>query len=210
MRNYGPPAPGLAELRAIFAPLVGVPVDQLVARDNASLSLMHQCVAMSFFHALPGGRDAWAGMPVKFLAPSPGYDRHFAVAVELGVELVTVPMTDAGPDMDVIEESVRDDDSIKGIWCVPKYSNPTGVTYSAETVRRLAAMETAAEDFRIYWDNAYAVHHLTDDHAELADILEACAAAGNPDRAFVFASTSKVTFAGGGVSFFGSSPANVE
>ncbi len=210
VRNYGPPAPGLTELREIFAPLVGVPVDQLVARDNASLSLMHQCVAMSFFHALPGGRDAWGGKPVKFLAPAPGYDRHFAVSVELGVELITVQMTDDGPDIDAVEELVRSDDSIKGMWCVPKYSNPTGATYSDETVRRLAAMETAADDFRIYWDNAYAVHHLTDDHGELADILEACAAAGNPDRAFVFASTSKVTFAGGGVSFFGSSPANVE
>lgn len=209
VRNYGPPAAGLVELREMFAPLLGVPVDQLVARDNASLSLMHQCMSMSFFHALPGGSASWAGQQVKFLAPSPGYDRHFAVASELGVELITVPMTADGPDMDVVESLVRDDPSVKGIWCVPKYSNPTGVTYSDEVVRRLAAMPTAADDFRLYWDNAYAIHHLTGDHAELLDILTACAEAGHADRPFVFGSTSKVTFAGGGVSFFGSSPANV-
>ncbi len=209
VRNYGPPAAGLVELREIFAPLLDIPVDQLVARDNSSLSLMHQCLAMSFFHALPGAAGAWAGQPVKFLAPVPGYDRHFAVADELGVELVPVPLTAEGPDLAVVERRVRADAGIKGMWCVPKYSNPTGVTYSDEVVRRLAAMATAAEDFRLYWDNAYAVHHLTDDHDELLDILGACADAGHPDRAFVFASTSKVTFAGGGVSFFGSSPANV-
>ncbi|WP_432560242.1 aminotransferase class I/II-fold pyridoxal phosphate-dependent enzyme [Granulicoccus sp. GXG6511] len=210
VRNYGPPAPGLVELREIFAPLLGVPVDQLVARDNASLSLMHQCMAMSFFHALPGGAASWAGEQVKFLAPAPGYDRHFSVAAELGVELVTVPMTTEGPDMDVVEELVRADAGIKGIWCVPKYSNPTGATYSDEVVRRLAAMPSAADDFRLYWDNAYAIHHLGDERDELLDILTACAEAGHPDRPFVFGSTSKVTFAGGGVSFFGSSPANVE
>lgn len=210
VRNYGPPAMGLTEVREIFAPLLGVPVEQLVARDNASLSLMHQCVAMSFFHPLPGGSDAWAGKTVKFVAPSPGYDRHFAVSAELGVELITVPMTSDGPDMDRVEELVGEDVTVKGIWCVPKYSNPTGAVYSDEVVRRLATMQTAAEDFRIYWDNAYAVHHLTDDHAEVRDILAECDRAGHPDRPFVFGSTSKITFAGGGVSFFGSSPANVQ
>ena len=209
VRNYGPPAAGVTELRELFAPLLGVPSEQLVARDNSSLALMHQCMTMSHFHALPGGAAPWQGSAVKFLAPSPGYDRHFAVSEELGVELITVPMTSDGPDMDRVEELVRTDPSIKGIWCVPLYSNPTGAIYSTRTVRRLAAMDTAAGDFRIYWDNAYAIHHLSDDHPDLPDILTACAAAGHPERPFLFASTSKVTIAGGGVSFFASAPANV-
>ncbi|GMA38832.1 aminotransferase class I/II-fold pyridoxal phosphate-dependent enzyme [Mobilicoccus caccae] len=208
-RNYGGAPQGLKALREMFAPLVDVPADQLVVRDNSSLSLMHFCVASSFFHPLPGGEKPWAGEKVTFLAPSPGYDRHFAVCDELGVDLKTVAMTADGPDMDEVEVLVAADSSIKGIWCVPKYSNPTGVTYSDEVVRRLAAMTTAAPDFRIYWDNAYAIHHLTGEHDELASIVDACAEAGHPDRVFVFASTSKVTFAGGGVSFFGGSPANV-
>lgn len=208
VRNYGPPAAGLPELRAIFAPLLGIPADRLVARDNASLSLMYQCLAWSFFHAPPGG-DAWAGQPVKFVCPAPGYDRHFAVTAELGIDMITVDMTDTGPDLDQVEALVAGDPAIKGMWCVPKYSNPTGVTYSEETVRRLAAMTAAAPDFRLYWDNAYAIHHLTSDPEDLLDLLTECDRAGNPDRAFVFSSTSKVTFAGGGVSFFGSSPANV-
>lgn len=208
LRNYAGAPKGLLAVREIFAPLVDVPVDQLVARDNSSLALMHQCVATSFFHA-PGGGPGWAGQRVSFLAPSPGYDRHFAVCAELGVNLIEVPMTDQGPDLDVVEKLVADDASIKGIWCVPKYSNPTGVTYSDETVRRLASMTTAADDFRIYWDNAYAIHHLRSTHDELASILSACEEAGNPDRVFVFASTSKVSFPGAGVAFFGSSPANV-
>ncbi len=209
LRNYGGAPKGLQQLREIFAPLVDVPVDQLVARDNSSLSLMHFCLASSFFHAPPGGGQPWSGGTIRFLAPSPGYDRHFAVCADLGVELVPVPMTDAGPDLDVVESLVRDDASIKGMWCVPKYSNPTGITYSDETVRRLAAMPTAAGDFRIYWDNAYAVHDLADEGDRLASVLDACTQAGHPDRVFVFASTSKVTLAGGGVSFFGASPANV-
>ncbi|WP_029211386.1 aminotransferase class I/II-fold pyridoxal phosphate-dependent enzyme [Arsenicicoccus bolidensis] len=210
LRNYSP-TQGLTELREIFAPLLDVRPDQLVVRDNSSLSLMHQCVASSFFHAPPGAPEGtgWAGRTVRFLAPVPGYDRHFTVCSELGVELVTVPMTPEGPDMDLVEELAGKDASIKGIWCVPKYSNPTGVTYSSETVQRLAAMQTAAPDFRVYWDNAYAIHHLRSTEAQLDPILEACEQAGNPDRAFVFGSTSKVTFAGGGVSFFASSPANV-
>lgn len=209
LRNYGGAAKGLAGLREIFGPLLGVPADQLVVRDNSSLSLMHQCVQSSFFHS-PAGGPGWAGQTVKFLAPVPGYDRHFTVASHLGVELVPVPMTAGGPDMDVVEALVADDAQVKGMWCVPKYSNPTGLTYSDEVVRRLAAMPTAADDFRIYWDNAYAIHHLRSQHDELADILDECAKAGNPDRAFVFGSTSKVTFAGAGISFFGSSPKNVE
>ncbi|MDO5629732.1 MAG: aminotransferase class I/II-fold pyridoxal phosphate-dependent enzyme [Mobilicoccus sp.] len=212
LRNYGGAPQGVKALREMFAPLVDVPADQLVARDNSSLALMHFCVASSFFQTLPGGDAPWAGQQVTFLAPSPGYDRHFAVCDELGVGLTTVAMTDEGPDMDEVEALVANDAGIKGIWCVPKYSNPTGVTFSEEVVRRLAAMPTAASDFRIYWDNAYAIHHLGtrgDEQDTLPDLLAACAQAGNPDRAFVFASTSKVTFAGGGVSFFGGSPDNV-
>ncbi len=209
VRNYGGTVLGLRALREIFAPLVDVPVDQLVARDNSSLALMHQCVATSFFDAPPGG-TRWMGESVAFLAPSPGYDRHFAVCRDLGVELIDVPMTDEGPDMAAVRTLVRDDPRIKGIWCVPKYANPTGITYSPRVVQELASMPVAAADFRIYWDNAYAVHHVRDRHDELDSVLEACAAAGNPDRAFVFASSSKVSMAGAGVSFFGSSPANVE
>ncbi len=209
LRNYGGAPKGLLALRQIFSGLLDVPVDQLLVRDNASLALMHQCVSSSFFHALPGGTERWAGQEVTFLAPSPGYDRHFGVCQDLGVRLVTVPMTDEGPDMDVVEKLVAEDETVKGMWCVPKYSNPTGVTYSSEVVRRLAAMPTAAPDFRIYWDNAYVLHHLGPEGDQLDSILDACVAAGNPDRVFLFASTSKVTFAGSGVSFFGSSPANV-
>ncbi|GAB48369.1 aminotransferase class I/II-fold pyridoxal phosphate-dependent enzyme [Mobilicoccus pelagius] len=209
LRNYGGAAKGVLALREMFSPLVDVPADQLVARDNSSLSLMHFCVASSFFRALPGGEKPWAGEEVVFLAPAPGYDRHFSVCEELGVQLRTVAMTPEGPDMDEVERLVAEDARIKGIWCVPKYSNPTGITFSDEVVRRLAEMPTAAPDFRIYWDNAYAIHHVRAQHDRLASILDACAKAGNEDRAFVFASTSKVTFAGGGVSFFGSSQANV-
>ena len=209
LRNYGGAPKGLQELRELFAPLLDAPVDQVVVRDNASLALMRLCVASSFFHTLPGGIAPWRPGEVTFLAPSPGYDRHFGVCDELGVALRPVAMTETGPDMDEVEELVAGDASIKGIWCVPKYSNPTGVTYSDETVRRLAAMPTAAGDFRIYWDNAYAVHHLTADHDELLPILAECEAAGHRDRAFLFASTSKITMAGSGVSFFASSPANV-
>lgn len=209
LRNYGGAPKGLRELREIFAPLLDVPVDQLVARDNSSLSLMHFCLASSFFHAPPGGTQRWAGRPVRFLAPSPGYDRHFAVCTDLGIELIPVPMNDTGPDVDAVAALVRDDASVKGIWCVPKYSNPTGVTYTDEVVHALAALPAAAKDFRIYWDNAYAIHHLADTGDALTSVLAACADAGNPDRVFVFASTSKVSLAGGGVSFFGASPANV-
>ncbi|MBW3085916.1 putative aminotransferase [Austwickia sp. TVS 96-490-7B] len=209
LRNYGGAPKGLHQLRDMFAPLLDVPVDQLVARDNASLALMHLCVASSFFHTVPGGTAPWRPGEVTFLAPSPGYDRHFAICDELGVRLRTVAMTEDGPDMDEVEALVADDPTIKGIWCVPKYSNPTGVTYSDETVRRLATMPTAAADFRIYWDNAYAVHHLEDQHDDLLAILPECEAAGHRDRVFMFASTSKITFPGAGVSFFASSPANV-
>jgi DNA-binding transcriptional MocR family regulator len=208
-RNYGG-LQGLRELREIFAPALQVPVDQLLALGNSSLEIMHDCLADAMLSPLPGAARRWAAEErIAFLCPVPGYDRHFSLAQSLGVELITVPMTAEGPDMDAVERLVAEDAAIKGIWCVPKYSNPDGVTYSDATVQRLATMATAAPDFRIFWDNAYAVHHLTDRPAEIADLLGAAAAAGNPDRVFVFGSTSKVTLAGAGVAFFGSSLANL-
>ncbi|MEW9549169.1 aminotransferase class I/II-fold pyridoxal phosphate-dependent enzyme [Nonomuraea sp. NPDC050783] len=209
-RNYGN-LQGLAELRELFAPLIQVPAGQLVVGGNASLALMHDTVVHALLSPVPGAARRWIEEPrITFLCPVPGYDRHFTICERFGITMVPVPMTADGPDMDVVERLAATDASVKGIWCVPKYSNPSGVVYSDETVRRLAAMPAAAPDFRVFWDNAYAVHHLTDTPAELADLLALAAEAGHPDRVFVYASTSKVTLAGAGVSFFGSSPANVE
>jgi DNA-binding transcriptional MocR family regulator len=208
-RNYGG-LHGLPELRAIFGELLGIPVSNLVAGNNASLELMHDVVVFSLLH---GGVDSprpWIEEPaVKFLCPVPGYDRHFAVTETLGIEMISVPMLEDGPDVDLIEELVAADPAIKGMWCVPVYSNPTGTTYSWETVRRLVQMKTAANDFRLMWDNAYAVHTLTRDFVRQVDVLGLADAAGNPNRPLVFASTSKITFAGAGVSFFGGSLGNI-
>ncbi|WP_028927387.1 aminotransferase class I/II-fold pyridoxal phosphate-dependent enzyme [Pseudonocardia acaciae] len=209
-RNYGN-LRGLPELREIFAGPLGVPAEQLVAAGNSSLALMHDSVANALLSPVPGATRRWVEEPrVAFLAPVPGYDRHFTVCERLGVELVPVPMTPHGPDMDTVERLVAEDASIKGIWCVPLYSNPTGIAYSDETVRRLAGMPTAAPDFRIMWDHAYAVHHLTDTPARVADILPLAAEAGHADRPLVFGSTSKITLAGGGVAFLGASTANLD
>ncbi|TVT50678.1 aminotransferase class I/II-fold pyridoxal phosphate-dependent enzyme, partial [Amycolatopsis rhizosphaerae] len=209
VRNYGG-LQGLPELRAIFSEALQVPVERLLAAGNSSLELMHDAVVFAMLGVLPGARRRWVEEPeVVFLCPVPGYDRHFGVCERLGVKMVPVPMTPEGPDMDVVERLAGQDPRVKGIWCVPKYSNPDGAVYADETVRRLAAMTTAAPDFRIFWDNAYAVHHLTDEPAGIADLLALCAEHGHPDRAFVFGSTSKITFAGGGVAFFGSSEANL-
>ncbi|WP_410654550.1 aminotransferase class I/II-fold pyridoxal phosphate-dependent enzyme [Amycolatopsis sp. lyj-112] len=209
VRNYGG-LKGLPELRRIFAGPLQVPAEQLLAAGNASLELMHDAIVQAYLSKLPGAERRWADEErIVFLCPVPGYDRHFALAERFGIELVQVPLTETGPDMDVVERLVAEDAAVKGIWCVPKYSNPTGVTYSDDTVRRLAAMATAAPDFRIFWDNAYAVHHLTDVEVPLADLFALAAEAGNADRVFVFGSTSKVTYAGGGVGFFGASEANL-
>ncbi|MEV1247160.1 aminotransferase class I/II-fold pyridoxal phosphate-dependent enzyme [Nonomuraea sp. NPDC050022] len=209
-RNYGN-LQGLSELRELFGPLLQVPAEQLVVGGNSSLAVMHDTIVHALLTKVPGAERRWVEEPeITFLCPVPGYDRHFTICERFGIKMVPVPMNGEGPDMDVVERLVAEDASVKGIWCVPKYSNPSGATYSDETVRRLAAMSTAASDFRIFWDNAYAVHHLTDTHAELADLLALSAEYGNADRAFVFGSTSKVTLAGSGVSFFGSSPANVK
>jgi DNA-binding transcriptional MocR family regulator len=210
LRNYGG-LNGLPELRAIFSEALQVPVDQLLAVGNSSLELMHDAMVFALLGVLPGSERRWVDEPeIAFLCPVPGYDRHYGVCDRFGVKMIPVPMTADGPDMDTVERLVADNAQIKGIWCVPKYSNPDGTVYSDETVRRLAAMPTAAPDFRIFWDNAYAVHHLTDEPAEIADLLALCAENGNPDRAFVFGSSSKITLAGSGVAFFGSSPANIK
>jgi aspartate/methionine/tyrosine aminotransferase len=213
-RNYGGGGglAGLPELREIYAGFLQVPAQQLMAHGNSSLALMHDSVIHAMLFPVPGGETRWAdteGGPA-FLCPVPGYDRHFSVCAKFGIEMIPVPMTPHGPDLEVVERLVAEDPRIKGMWCVPKYSNPTGAVYSDETVRRLAAMPTAAPDFRLFWDDAYAVHHLTDDGAAIASVLDACVDAGHPDRAFVFGSTSKVTLAGSGVAFLGSSPANLK
>lgn len=208
-RNYGG-LHGLPELRAIFGELLGIGVPNLIAGNNASLEFMHDVVTFTMLH---GGVDSprpWKDEPqVKFLCPAPGYDRHFAITETLGIEMITVPMHEDGPDVDLIEELVAVDPAIKGMWCVPVYSNPTGVTFSWEKVRRLVQMQTAASDFRLMWDNAYAVHTLTRDFEQNIDVLGLAEAAGNPNRTLVFASTSKITFAGAGVSFFGGSLGNI-
>ncbi len=209
VRNYGG-LKGLPELRRIFARSLQVPVEQLLAQGNSSLELMHDAVVQAFLSKAPGAERRWADEPrVAFLCPVPGYDRHFALTERFGIEMIQIPMDENGPDMDLVERLVAEDAGIKGIWCVPKYSNPTGVTYSDDTVRRLATMTTAAPDFRIFWDNAYAVHHLTEAETEVADLLGLATEAGNGDRVFVFGSTSKITYAGGGVGFFGASEANL-
>ncbi|WP_055563143.1 aminotransferase class I/II-fold pyridoxal phosphate-dependent enzyme [Streptomyces atriruber] len=210
VRNYGG-LQGLPELREIFAELLQVPAGQLLALGNSSLELMHDCLVHALLGVLPGAESRWADQErIAFLCPVPGYDRHFGLCERFGIDMIPVPMTAEGPDMDEVERLVAEDPAVKGIWCVPKYSNPDGVVYSDETVARLAAMPTAAPDFRIFWDNAYAAHHLTDEPAEIADLLAACAAAGHEDRTFVFGSTSKITAAGAGVAFFGASPANIK
>ena len=208
-RNYGGQH-GLTGLRSIFGELLGIPVPNLIAGNNASLELMHDTVVFAMLHGCLDSPRPWIREPaVKFLCPSPGYDRHFGITETLGIEMVTVPMRDDGPDVDLVEELVAADPAIKGMWCVPVYSNPTGAVYSWEVVRRLVQMRTAADDFRLFWDNAYPVHTLTEDFVRQIDVLGLAAQAGHPNRPFVFTSTSKITFAGAGVSFFGGSLGNI-
>ena len=210
-RNYGG-LNGLTELREIFSPLLQVPVEQLIASDNSSLSLMHDTVMHAMLFALPGGTTRWVDVErPAFLCPVPGYDRHFSICEKFGIEMIPVePAADGTLDIAEIERLAASDARIKGLWFVPKYSNPTGTTVTDEHAARLAGMTTAADDFRIFWDDAYSVHHLTDRHIAVAPIVRLCAEAGNADRVFVFGSTSKVTFAGAGVSFLGTSPANLQ
>lgn len=206
-RNYGVPT-GIAECRELFSELLDIPAGQIIVGNNASLELMYNaCSRMHIFGTL--GSTPWGKLEkVKFLCPCPGYDRHFSVSEEFGYEMIVVPMTENGPDMDVVEELVKSDDKIKGMWCVPLYSNPQGVVYSDETVKRLAEMKTAAADFRIFWDNAYGVHHIYKEY-KLANIMTLAKAAGNEDRILYFFSTSKVTFPGAGIGMMAASEANV-
>ncbi|MBF6333250.1 aminotransferase class I/II-fold pyridoxal phosphate-dependent enzyme [Nocardia transvalensis] len=208
-RNYGGQH-GLPELRAIFGELLGIPVDNLLAGNNASLELMHDVIVFAMLHGTVDSSRRWLDEPVKFLCPCPGYDRHFGITETLGIEMIPIAMNHDGPDVHTIAELVASDAQIKGMWAVPNYSNPTGVTFSEEVVRELVSMPTAAPDFRLFWDNAYAVHPLTDIADPVLDVLGMAAAAGNPNRPFVFASTSKITFAGGGVSFMGGAKANLD
>ena len=209
VRNYGG-LTGLPELRSIFAELLHVPVDQLVAEGNASLEIMHDTLVFALLNGTPDSSRPWSQEDeITFICPVPGYDRHFALTQKYGIRMVSVDMRDDGPDVAAVRELVQDP-SVKGMWVVPTYSNPSGAVVSEAVAAELAAMDTAAPDFRLYWDNAYAVHHLTEERTKSADILGLCAASGHANRPYLFASTSKITFAGAGVAFFASSPANIE
>jgi len=208
-RNYGG-LDGIPEVKKLFAQYLEVAPEEIIVGGNSSLNMMHDTFMRAMVKGVTEDNLPWVKLPeVKFLCPSPGYDRHFFICDYLNIDMITVAMNDTGPDMDQVEELVADDDGIKGIWCVPRYSNPTGVVYSDEVVDRLAAMKTKANDFRIFWDNAYAVHHLDDKPARLKNILTSCKQAGNPERVFIFGSTSKITFAGSGVAMMAGSPKNM-
>ncbi|MDY3275524.1 MAG: aminotransferase class I/II-fold pyridoxal phosphate-dependent enzyme [Agathobacter sp.] len=209
VRNYGV-LDGIPEAKRLIAEMINVKPENVIVYGNSSLNIMYDQIARAELFGICGNTP-WSKLEtVKFLCPVPGYDRHFAITEEFGIEMINIPMTEEGPDMDLVEQYVNSDTAVKGIWCVPKYSNPQGVVYSDETVRRFAALKPAAADFRIFWDNAYAVHHIYESNqAEILNILDECEKAGNPDMVFEFCSTSKVSFPGAGIAAIASSGANI-
>ena len=209
LRNYGV-LDGIPEVKKLIGDMVGAKPENVIVYGNSSLNIMYDQIARAEIFGICGNTP-WCKLDkVKFLCPVPGYDRHFAITEEFGIEMINIPMTEDGPDMDMVEQYVNNDVAVKGIWCVPKYSNPQGVVYSDETVRRFANLKPAAADFRIFWDNAYVVHHLYEDNqAQILNILDECEKAGNPDIVFQFCSTSKVSFPGAGIAAISASAANI-
>lgn len=208
LRNYGI-LDGITECKELMGEMLQADAENVIVFGNSTLNIMYDSVCRAYTHGIMGNTP-WCKLDkVKFLCPVPGYDRHFAITECFGIEMINVPLNSDGPDMDLIEELVKDE-AVKGIWCVPKYANPTGVSYSDEVVKRLAAMKPAAKDFRLFWDNAYCEHHLYDEHDDILNILEECEKAGNPDMAYVFASTSKITWPGNGIAAMASSKANID
>ena len=210
VRNYGV-LDGIPEAKELMAGMVGAKPSQMIVLGNSSLNIMYDCVARAELFGIMGSTP-WSQLDkVKFLCPVPGYDRHFGVTEQFGIEMINVPMTEDGPDMDVVEDYVNNDPSVKGIWCLPMFSNPGGVIYSDETVKRFANLKPAAKDFRIFWDNAYCVHHLYEDKQDyLLEILMECKKAGNPDMVYKFSSTSKISFPGSGIAAMAASDANLK
>ena len=210
VRNYGVLA-GIDEARELFADLLGLKADNIIMGGQSSLNLMYDCIMKAYVLGVYGGKKPWGQQGrIKFLCPVPGYDRHFRITQELGFEMISIPMTDKGPDMALVKKYVEEDALVKGIWCVPKYSNPMGITYSPETVEAFAALKPAADDFRIFWDNAYGIHGFREQDDYLVNIFDACRKYGSEDMVYEFMSTSKVSFSGGGLSVIAASKNNID